>query len=94
MRAKVITLLVIAFLVALITAYNPTAVPIRFFTWQTSLPLIVIILGALVIGVILGVILSMGHESKLSRKIHEQADEIKYLKKELAKKPAETKETK
>lgn len=54
MKAKLITTIVLLFLVILFVIQNAATVEIRFFVWEASIPRSLLILLTLVAGIVVG----------------------------------------
>lgn len=69
---------VLALVVIILAAQNTAAVTISFLAWDFSTPLIVIILGSLLIGIILDEVFGLVHRAR-RRRILRDREELKRL---------------
>jgi uncharacterized integral membrane protein len=66
--------LILATLVIILAAQNTASVTVRFFGWEISTPLIVLILGSLLIGVVLDEIAGVIYRRRKRRILNERAE--------------------
>lgn len=69
---------ILALAVIILAAQNTTAVTISFLGWEFSTPLIVVILGSLMIGIVLDELFGLVHRSR-RRRILRDREELKRL---------------
>jgi len=69
MKYKLFTGLVLLIPVLIFVQQNIIEVPVRFFEWQRPVPLSLLVLGALLVGVLLGLLLSYVQAVKKKRRV-------------------------
>ncbi|MGM0568670.1 MAG: LapA family protein [Elusimicrobiota bacterium] len=68
-QIKLVIYILFAFLVAVFSVYNQETVVLRFFGTQIGISLVIVVLGAILIGVLFTAVLGFLSQSKLKRKI-------------------------
>ena len=77
MRAQLITMLIVALVLILVTAQNPTPVSLQFLSWEArQVPLIVIILVSLLAGMITAAAIGIFNQAKLKEKVRSLEREL------------------
>jgi len=77
MQFKLVTILLVALVLILVTVQNPNPVAIQFVSWTaTGVPLIVIILVSFMAGIIISSILGMVKQAQLRDKIRALRQEL------------------
>ena len=86
MYFKIILLLIAAFIVIVFASSNMTPAMVSFLTWQAELPLVFVILLSVILGVLIGGIITIINNlnytreiKNLSRKIAEQEEDLQAI---------------
>ncbi len=68
-QIKLVIYILFAFLVAVFSVYNQEPVTLRFFGSETAISLVVVVLGAILVGVVLTAFLGFLSQSRLKKRI-------------------------
>lgn len=94
MQFFLVIALIFAMGIAVFAIQNPTAILFSFFLWEWRMPLVLVILGSAVLGVIFAMLLGLSKQISRRTEVSKAKQNVKQLERALAQKEDEFKKTK